>query len=147
EIKDAIGYLKLNRPDEQNQFNESMSLELLQLGNYLLETDQVKVVVIGYVGEDFSRGLLDERKEISPAENKETIELASQAIEVWSRLPFPLITALGGRCDSIALSLAAVADIRIGDESVSFTVPEVIKGFVPLGGITQRLPRIIGKGP
>lgn len=144
----GIVYVLLNKPKCQNQFNSELSQELKSFAREIVEMNEVKVIVLGANGSDFSLGLNHPFAESEP-ENEEfaTISLASAAIEEWSRLPYPIIAALNGQCSSLGLSLACVADIRYASENSLFSVPESTWGLVPAGGITQRLPRLIGKGP
>jgi enoyl-CoA hydratase/carnithine racemase len=67
--------------------------------------------------------------------------------------PFAAIATLGcltvvlvrGRALSGGFELALACDIRIGDSTARFGMPEVAQGSLPLAGATQRLPRIAGK--
>lgn len=145
EIDHGIAYVLLDQPEEDNQFNIELAQELLYIGNYFIESDHLKAIVVGHKGAHFSRGLLNERGDV--VVDGDIVSVVSEAIEIWSRISFPIIMAISGHCHSVALSLATIADIRLAQDNVQFKVPEAIQGYLPIGGITQRLPRIIGKGP
>ncbi|MFJ7747868.1 enoyl-CoA hydratase/isomerase family protein [Peribacillus sp. NPDC097295] len=147
-IEDHIVYVILNDAERQNQFNSQLSQELKSIAREIIEMNDIKVIVLGSSGSDFSIGLEAPFETVVPEnESYGTVTLASAAIEEWSRLPYPIIAALDGQCSSLGLSLACVADIRYASDNAFFSVPEVTWGCVPAGGITQRLPRLIGKGP
>lgn len=145
---EQIAYVLLNNPVKHNQFNAELSQDLISVAREIQEMENIKVIVLGARGTNFSIGLssTDEQEE-SDGEAFSAVSIASSAIEEWARLPFPIIAAIKGHCSSIGLSLASVADIRYASNNVLFSVPESTWGLVPAGGITQRLPRIIGKGP
>jgi enoyl-CoA hydratase/carnithine racemase len=44
------------------------------------------------------------------------------------------------------LELALSCDIRLASDKAKFGFPQVANGLIPMGGGTQRLPRIVGKG-
>lgn len=145
-IEDKIAYVSFNRPETNNSFNLNLAQELLYLANEFIENDGVEVIVLGAKGDNFSHGLSELNNPLDE-DMKHTINLANDAIEAWAKIPFPIITSIQGECNSLALSLACVADIRYAQSNATFSVPEVSNGLVPGGGITQRLPRLIGKGP
>lgn len=148
-IENQVAHVILNNPENQNQFDSLMSQELMSVARNLLEKDDIKVIVLGARGANFSLGLKLLSETIDSEEDMEyaSVTLASAAIEEWSRLPYPIIAAIDGHCSSLGLSLACVADIRYASDNALFSIPEATWGVVPAGGITQRLPRLIGKGP
>lgn len=147
-IEDQIVHVLLNNPANQNEMNAEMAKDLLSLARDLQELEDIKVVVLGARGHHFSIGLNPHGdKEVPDDESYSAVTLASAAIEEWARLPYPIISAIKGKCLSLGLSLACIADMRFGAENSVYSVPESRWGFVPAGGITQRLPRLIGKGP
>jgi len=55
----------------------------------------------------------------------------------------PIIAAINGYCLAGGLELALACDLRIASEHARFGLTEVRWGFIPGGGGTQRLPRMI----
>jgi enoyl-CoA hydratase/carnithine racemase len=146
EIADKIAYVKMTR--SHNEWNTLFIQELREAAQMLYDADDVQVVVIGSTGEHFSIGMLLEATVYEPiADEYKTVQLATKAIESWAKLPYPIIAAIQGECSSFGFSLAAIADIRFVSPNARFSSPEARWGVVPAGGLTQRLPRIIGKGP
>lgn len=145
-VEDQILYVLLDHLENKNRFDSSMAQDLMNIAREASLTDDLKVIVLGSSGEHFSLGFELEPEASEPTdESYSSIHLADAAIEEWARLPYPILVAINGHCSSIGLSLACVADIRYANSNAIFSVPEPTWGLVPAGGITQRLPRLIGK--
>ena len=146
--KNQIAFVRLNNTAHDNVFLPELSQELLYVANELINHENIKVVVLGANGPHFSLGMnKDFLQDDNVEESYSSIALASSAIEQWSRIPYPVIVAINGDCASLGVSLACVGDIRYASSTSTFFMPEAAWGLVPAGGITQRLPKLIGKGP
>ncbi|MGM9943845.1 MAG: enoyl-CoA hydratase/isomerase family protein [Lysinibacillus sp.] len=147
-IQDGIATVTLHHQLRQNEFTAEFSQELAAVANYLKDTKDVKVVVVQSSLDDFSIGMTVEATQYEQIEDEyKTVSLAAAAIREWEKLPYPIIAAINGTCRSLAFSFVTVADIRIVADNAVFSMPEVTWGVIPAGGISQRLPRLIGKGP
>ena len=144
-VDDHIAYVTLNN-GANNEIDSALAKELLSLAKELSLNEMIKIIVLGTQGEDFSIGV-PPTKQGKIDEEYAPISLVSSVIEEWARLPYPILAAVKGKCESMGFSLACIADIRFADKSAIFSVPEATWGVVPAGGITHRLPRLIGKGP
>lgn len=143
----GIAYIQLVDEATQNEWHAPFIQELRDIAVYLRDATDVKVVVVGSSANEFSIGSsLPTMQEEDIPTQYQTVSLATEAIEQWAKLPYPIIMAIHGQCTSLAFSFACIADIRLIAEDVQFAVPELAHGLVPAGGITQRLPRLIGKG-
>lgn len=146
EIVNKIAYVKMIR--SHNEWDDLFAQELREAAEMLYDADNVQVVVIGSTGEHFSIGMtLEGTAYEAIADEYKTVQLAAKAIKSWAKLPYPIIAAIQGDCSSYGFSLAAIADLRFVSSNARFFSPELSWGVVPAGGLTQRLPRIIGKGP
>ena len=52
----GIFWLKLNRPDKTNAFNEEMALELGEILDGLLKNEDLRILVLGSTTNNFSAG-------------------------------------------------------------------------------------------
>lgn len=57
----------------------------------------------------------------------------------------PVIAAINSSTAGAGMETAMAADFRILDDTAIIGQPEVLTGFIPGGGGTQRLPRLVGE--
>lgn len=124
-LQDGIASVRLNHAAQSNALDAGLSQELYHIADELSNRDDVKVVVLGSHGTDFSIGLnLNESRPANETdETYATVALASRTIEKWARLPHPVIAAIQGQCSSLGLSLACVADVRYASDTAFFQFP------------------------
>jgi enoyl-CoA hydratase len=61
-------------------------------------------------------------------------------------LPRPVVCAIQGEALSAGLELALACDVRVAAEDARLGLPETKLGLIPMGGGTQRLARLVGRG-
>ncbi len=147
EKRDPIAYLMLCRPDVRNAIDGRTVQELHEACEEIGADGNVRAVILSGEGAVFCGGWDPE------ALAGEDLTRAGQALgpmnNPFGRLnevPQPVICAINGDATSAGLELALACDIRIAAEGVRFALPEVSLGLIPMGGGTQRLPRIVGRG-
>lgn len=148
EKKEGIATITINRPTVLNIFNEELLLEILQVLEDAEKDVNVKVAVLTGAGEKaFCAGLdLKSVKEISPIKMRELLKLLHKVTLSIEEHEKPVIAAINGFALGGGLEVSMACDIRIASENAKLGLPEVNVGFIPGGGGTQRLPRLIGKG-
>ncbi len=142
----AIGRITLNRPEKGNTINSIMEGELIDACRHLNQQDDLRVVIITGAGDrDFCCG--EELEGLPNTIDGEeypawypSLTAAVLGVEV------PLIAAMNGNTLGIGLALALGCDIRILSQDAMVGVPDVAQGFRYASGITQLLPRIVGRG-
>jgi 2-(1,2-epoxy-1,2-dihydrophenyl)acetyl-CoA isomerase len=145
EIKDAIGYITLNRPDKYNAFNREMSL-LMQEKLEACKDDTVRSVYITGSGKAFSAGQ-DLEEVVAPDGPKiETIlsEHYNPIIKAIRRLEKPVVAAVNGVAAGAGANIALCCDIVVASRSASFIQAFSKIGLIPDSGGTYFLPRLIG---
>ncbi|NQT73357.1 MAG: enoyl-CoA hydratase/isomerase family protein [Chloroflexi bacterium] len=135
EKKDQIGYLTLNRPDSGNSVNRAMADELELCCQHISQDDEVRVMVLTGIGDVFCTG--------GDIQNTSVSGVATGAI---ASLKMPVVAAINGDALGTGLELALACDMRLAATSANFGLTEVSNGYIPSGGGTQRLPRIVGRG-
>ena len=146
EKKDAIGIIKMNRPQVLNALDKDTILELTKAVEELGNDKNIKVAIITGEGKAFIAGAdIKQMKDMNPADAKKFGEMGhnlTKKIEN-SRLPFIAAVngyALGGGCE-----VMMACDIAIACASARIGQPEINLGIHPGFGGTQRLPRLVGR--
>lgn len=134
-----IAHLTLRRPQTQNAIGGALLGELSRVCEAIEADDNVRAVVLAAEGEHFCLGwdaaLLD--GESGPP---------ADPFGCLAELPRPVICAVQGDTLSAGLELALACDIRLAAEDAHLGLPETKLGRVPMGGGTQRLARLVGRG-
>jgi enoyl-CoA hydratase/carnithine racemase len=148
---DGILVLILNRPDAMNCFN----FELLgALGNVIREanfdSDLRCIIITGANAGDpakssFSTGAdLKERRTMSQDQVRRFIFTIRNLFTSVEQVRMPVIAAINGFAFGGGTELAMACDLRIASSNVVLGLTDTSLAFIPGGGGTQRLPRLIG---
>ena len=149
EVKNSVGYLTLNRPEQFNSLSLAMSVEMTIALQDLNHNPQVRIIVLRAVGKAFCTGM-----ELRPEmfqQNSPKLDLGEilekyfkPIIELIIKIPKLVICAVNGTAAGAGASLPLLCDITIAARSASFTQIFSQMGLIPDGGATWLLPRMIG---
>jgi 2-(1,2-epoxy-1,2-dihydrophenyl)acetyl-CoA isomerase len=145
EIKDAIGYITLNRPDKLNSFNREMAL-LLQDALDLCKDKKVRCVYITGAEKAFSAGqdLAEVVDPEGPGMKKILSEHYNPIILRIRRLEKPVIAAVNGVAAGAGANIALCCDVVVASGAASFIQAFSKIGLIPDSSGTYFLPRLIG---
>jgi len=145
EIKNAIAFITLNRPEKYNAFNREMAL-LMQERLEQCKSREVRCVYITGVGKAFSSGQ-DLEEVVDPNGPKVTSILGEHfnpIIRHIRRLEKPVVAAVNGVAAGAGANIALSCDVVVASHSASFLQAFSKIGLVPDTGGTYILPRLIG---
>ncbi|MBW1996275.1 MAG: enoyl-CoA hydratase/isomerase family protein, partial [Deltaproteobacteria bacterium] len=144
EKKQPLALITLNRPEKLNAINHEAATRLIEITTDVENDDTIRVVIItGSGGRAFSSGSdITELRGISGMELRQRIESPLFV----RKLSKPVIAMIRGYALGGGLELALACDIRIASENAQFGLPETGLGWLPGGGGTQFLPRLVGEG-
>jgi enoyl-CoA hydratase/carnithine racemase len=134
-----IARLMLRRSEMQNAVDSALLAELADACEAIEVDDEVRVVLLTAEGENFCRGW-------DAALFEKDDGIVGDAFGCLAELPRPIVCAIQGDALSAGLELALACDIRVTAEGARMGLPETSYGRVPMGGGTQRLARLVGKG-
>jgi enoyl-CoA hydratase len=148
-VQDQVATVELNRPEKLNALSGELLRALLAVVAEVDSRRDIRVVVLRGAGRAFCAGAdLAEIEGLyrDPVRSRVYLTTLRDALVGLERLRQPVVASVHGMvlAGGLELMLAcdlvvAAASTRIGDQHMSW-------GFVPGGGSTQRLPRLIGPG-
>jgi 2-(1,2-epoxy-1,2-dihydrophenyl)acetyl-CoA isomerase len=145
EIKNAIAFITLNRPEKYNAFNREMAL-LMQTKLEESKSKEVRCVYITGAGKAFSAGQ-DLEEVVDPNGPNVTSILAEHfnpIIRLIRKMEKPVVAAVNGIAAGAGANIALSCDVVVATQSASFLQAFSKIGLVPDSGGTYILPRLIG---
>src|ERR1700750_1967146 len=147
----GIVVMSVNRPHRANSQTVEMFGEIAWATAMLRNAPLRALVITGAGGKAFCTGFdldeVDVLTRMSVSEFTDLVETAAAGSTGLRALPYPVIAAVSGPAAGGGLSLALAADIRVADQTASFSA-----GFVRVGlsigelGTSWNLVRLIGPG-
>ncbi len=148
DIKQGIGFLKFNRPEKYNAFNQELLQELHSLLKNQATNPALKVLLISGEGKAFSSGVdlkvLLDLKNVEQARNFAL--LLEHTSELIYNFPKPSIALLNGLALGGGLGYATAADLRIMSTEAKIGYPAVKLGAILPATCTMYLKSLVGDG-
>ena len=148
EVRDAVAYLTLNRPEAANTIQLEICQELMEATIAIDEDPGIRAVVLGGKGKMFSGGgdlkSFAGQGERLPAYAKAVTTYLHAAVSRLTRMDAPVIAAVHATAAGAGMSLVCACDFAIAAKSAKFTMAYNKAGLTPDGSSTYFLPRIVG---
>jgi enoyl-CoA hydratase/carnithine racemase len=139
---DGVVLLRLNRPP-LNPLSRALLGELAIVAHAMGQDETVKAVVVAGSEKALAAGA--DIEEFSHADAPRSINAAfREAFDTLAGIPRPVIAAVRGYALGGGLELALACDLRVASASARLGQPEILLGFIPGAGGTQRLARLVG---
>jgi methylglutaconyl-CoA hydratase len=125
----------LNRPEVRNAFNETAIAELGRAFAELSNDAALRVIVLGGHGKAFCAGAdlawMRAIADFTWEQNRADAQVLADMLWAIRRCPVPVIGRIHGDCYAGGVGLAAVCDILVAAEGVSFCLSEARLGLLP----------------
>jgi enoyl-CoA hydratase len=145
EVKDHVGTITLNRPEQKNALNVELLSELFGLLQDIRRNEDIKILIITGKGNAFAAGAdIKMFAGVKEAFEARSISIVNNPIHELPRLDIPVVAAVNGPALGGGCELALACDHCLASEKALFGQPEINLGLIPGSGGTQRLPRLIG---
>jgi enoyl-CoA hydratase len=148
DIREAIAFVTINRPDKLNALNDTVIAELGQAFKAIEADPAVRGVILTGAGpKAFVAGAdIGDLSRQGPFDGKARAMDGQAVFRRIERLGKPVIAAVNGFALGGGCELAMACHLRVASENAKFGQPEVKLGIGPGYGGTVRLPRLVGKG-
>lgn len=144
---DDLMTLTLNRPDRLNAVSETMYETLIEQLTHADSAPEVRAVVITGAGRAFCVGA-DMKAHSSGTRDRSDREryllLAQTVCERIQTMNTPVVAAVNGYALGAGAEIAVSADFLVVASDARIGFPEVGLGTFVGGGVTHRLPRLVG---
>jgi methylglutaconyl-CoA hydratase len=125
----------LNRPEVRNAFNDGVIAELTAAFDGFAQDDTLRAIVLGGHGKAFCAGadLAWMRRMADYTWDQNHADAQALATMLWTlyRCPVPIVGRVHGDCYAGGLGLAAVCDVLVAAEPVTFCLSEARLGLLP----------------
>ena len=143
-----VAHVWLNRPEVRNAFNEGVIAELGAAFTAFATDDDLRAIVLGGHGKAFCAGAdlswMRTMADFSWEQNRADAQaLADMLWAIWS-CPVPVVGRIHGDCYAGGVGLAAVCDVLVAAEGVTFCLSEARLGLLP-GTISPYVVRAMGE--
>ncbi len=145
----GIAKIIINRPEKRNALNRETRREMGEALEQIRKDESIRVLIFRGTGDQsFIAGAdVNDLKTFSPLGMFQYMNTLGQKLyNDIENFPIPTIALINGFCFGGGVELALSCDMRIASENAKFGQTEILLGFIPGGGATQKLPRLIGAG-
>ena len=143
-----VARVYLNRPEVRNAFNETLISELSVAFTQFSHDTTLRAIVLGGHGKAFCAGAdLGWMREMAGFDwERNRADAQALADMLWAvyRCPVPVVGRIHGDCYAGGVGLAAVCDVLVATEGVTFCLSEARLGLLP-GTISPYVIRAMGE--
>ena len=148
ETSGAVTRITLNRPEVRNAFNAELIAALTHAFGTVAAAPQTRVVVLGGHGKAFCAGAdlgwMREMAGYDWEQNRADAQALADMLWAIHACPVPVVGRIHGDCYAGGVGLAAVCDVLVAAEGVTFCLSEARLGLLP-GTISPYVIRAMGE--
>ena len=135
DITGHVATVTLNRPDVRNAFNEEVIAELTQVFANLSARGDLRCIVLAANGPAFCAGAdlnwMRAMAGYSWDENHADAQKLAAMLHTLDQCPLPVVGRVQGDCYAGGMGLAAICDVLVASDDVTFCLSEARLGLLP----------------
>ena len=144
-VKDFVGSITLNRPQQFNTFNTPLAVELDQALKALDADPEVRVILIKGAGKNFCAGIdVSELSGKTAMEFRAWIQCMENPLATISRMAKPVIAQVQGVAAANGAGLVASADLAIAADNARLGLTAINVGLNCVGPVVP-VARSVGR--
>jgi methylglutaconyl-CoA hydratase len=137
----------LNRPDVRNAFNAELIAALTSTFAALSAEPDLRVIVLGAHGKAFCAGAdlnwMRAMADYSWEQNRADAQKLADMLWTLDQCPVPIVGRVQGDCYAGGMGLAAICDVLVASDNVTFCLSEARLGLLP-ATISPYVSRALG---
>jgi len=153
EKRGHVSYVTLNRPEVDNAIDTEMAVALQEVCRKINQDPETRVAVLTASGtkafcsgEDLQKFSGSVSGDDPSLDSLKQFSLRYNVAEMVAGIECPVVAAINGDAFGAGLALALASDLRIASAQASFGVGDAAHSIMLANGLTQLLPRIVGRG-
>lgn len=143
----TIRIIRFNRPERLNAVNEALYEETIQALQKADADGTIRAVILTGQGRAFCVGAdlkAHGSAKRSPEQQRQYVDLGQRVCYQIQTMATPVIAAVAGYALGAGAEMAISADFLLMAEDAQMGFPEISIGTFVGGGVTSRLPRLVG---
>lgn len=146
-----VAVLTLNRPKQLNALSIALRTQIVKAVREIGAGTDVRAIVLTGNGRAFSAGVdLKEAGQtgfsLGVGEQKKADAADMDLASAFAACPWPVIGAINGFAITGGFELALMCDVLLASTEAKFADTHSRVGLMPVWGLSQKLPRLIGAG-
>lgn len=125
----------LNRPDVRNAFNDEVIAGLTETFETLAKDENLRVIVLAAHGKAFCAGAdlnwMRAMADYSWEQNQADAQKLADMLWMLDQCPVPIVGRVQGDCYAGGMGLAAICDVLVASDNVTFCLSEARLGLLP----------------
>jgi 2-(1,2-epoxy-1,2-dihydrophenyl)acetyl-CoA isomerase len=144
-VSPVVARVLINRPDKRNAIDFDVRQQLTEVFEQLLQDTQVRAVIIGGVGGNFSAGGdLPSMANLSDSDAHKRMQHIGRLCRLIHGAGIPIVTAMEGISAGACIGLALLGDWIVAGANTKVLLPFMKLGLIPDWGMLHTLPLRVG---
>lgn len=147
EVVDGVHHVELDRPDRLNAVSDELYADLVPALQAVADDDEARVLLLTGAGRAFCAGAdlkAHASQDRSHAERRAYVWAGQRVGRLLQTMRVPVVTAVHGHAIGAGAEMALSGDVVVCARDLRLAFPEVGLGTFIGGGLTQRLPLLVG---